>query len=116
VGGRGCGTAGNQERVASSLDAARRAVLGGRFVQAYLPCELPGAPHDLIRLSKVLYFLDLRGIAALGGNRTPLACRRGCHRPLAWPFGKPVASCYVPDGIRQSAAPCVYSRSGFAHC
>ena len=56
------------DAVASVLDAARCAVPGGRFVQAFLPCKLPGGPHDLILLSEVLYFLDLPGIAALGGQ------------------------------------------------
>ena len=56
------------DAVGSALDAARRAVPEGRFEQAYLPCELPSGPHDLILLSEVLYFLDLPGIAALGGQ------------------------------------------------
>ena len=57
------------DAVPSALDAARRAVPEGRFVEAFLPCALPtgpgGASHDLVVLSEVLYFLDRDGIAAL---------------------------------------------------
>lgn len=54
------------DAVETALAAARRAVPEGRFVQGYLPCELPDGEHDLIVLSEVLYFLDRPGLAAVG--------------------------------------------------
>lgn len=54
------------DAVACALDAARRVVPEGQFVQAYLPCDLPDGPHDLIVLSEVLYFLDHDGLFSLG--------------------------------------------------
>ena len=48
-----------------ALEAARRAVPEGRFVQAFLPCELPEGDYDLVVLSEILYFLDPDGIDAL---------------------------------------------------
>ncbi len=48
-----------------ALDAARRAVPQGRFVQGFLPCDLPDGLYDLIVLSEILYFLDPAGIATL---------------------------------------------------
>ena len=60
------------DAVPSALDAARRAVPGGRFVRDYVPCRLPegpnGAGHDLIVLSEILYFLDMVGLSALCGQ------------------------------------------------
>ena len=60
------------DAVDAALEAARRAVPGGRFVRGFLPCELPagpgGRPHDLVVLSEVLYFLDPPGLAALAGQ------------------------------------------------
>ena len=56
------------DAVPRALDAARRAVPGGRFFEAMLPCALPdngGTPYDLIVLSEILYFLDPGGLAAL---------------------------------------------------
>ena len=53
------------DAVDTALQAARRAVPDGRFVQAYLPCLLPDGPHDLIVLSEVLYFLDAPGLSSL---------------------------------------------------
>lgn len=64
------------DAVACALDAARRAVPEGQFVQAYLPCDLPDGPHDLIVLSEVLYFLCHDGLQSLGHqitNRWPAA-------------------------------------------
>lgn len=56
------------DAVETALRAARRAVPHGRFVQGYLPCDLPGGEHDLIVVSEVLYFLDRPGLAHLGGQ------------------------------------------------
>jgi SAM-dependent methyltransferase len=53
------------DAVETALAAARKAVPNGRFVQDYLPCDLPGGDHDLIVVSEVLYFLDTPGLAAL---------------------------------------------------
>lgn len=53
------------DAVDTALAAAGRAVPQGRFVQGYLPCDLPDGPHDLIVLSEVLYFLDPAGLAAV---------------------------------------------------
>ncbi len=54
------------DAVAKALAAARRAVPKGRFVQAFLPGDLPDGPHDLIILSEVLYFLDPPALVSLG--------------------------------------------------
>ena len=54
------------DAVGSALASAKRAVPGGRFVQAYLPCVLPEGQYDLIMLSEVLYFLDQAGLRSLG--------------------------------------------------
>ena len=53
------------DAVETALEAARRAVPEGRFVQGFLPCPLPPGEHDLIVLSEVLYFLDAWGIDRL---------------------------------------------------
>lgn len=53
------------DAVATALEAARRVVPLGNFVQAYLPCPLPDGRHDLIVLSEILYFLDTPGLASL---------------------------------------------------
>ena len=57
------------DAVETALEAARRAVPAARFERLFLPDALPagpdGAPHDLILLSEVLYFLDEDGIADL---------------------------------------------------
>lgn len=53
------------DAVETALQAARKAVPGGQFVQGYLPCPLPDGPHDLILLSEVLYFLDAPGLSSL---------------------------------------------------
>lgn len=58
------------DAVGKALDAARRAVPSGRFVQVFLPGDLPGGRHDLIILSEVLYFLDAPAIVALGQQIT----------------------------------------------
>lgn len=54
------------DAVETALEAARRAVPGGNFVQGFLPCELPDGSHDLVVLSEILYFLDLSGLRELG--------------------------------------------------
>lgn len=54
------------DAVESALDAARRAVPKGHFLQAYLPCDLPDGQYDLIVLSEVLYFLGRDGLVLLG--------------------------------------------------
>jgi SAM-dependent methyltransferase len=56
------------DAVDKALQAARRAVPGGRFEQLFLPAPLPGGPHDLIILSEILYFLDPPGIRALAAQ------------------------------------------------
>jgi SAM-dependent methyltransferase len=56
------------DAVPRALEAARQAVPGGRFVQGFLPCELPDGPHDGIVLSEILYFLDAEGIDALAAQ------------------------------------------------
>ena len=61
-----CRTYTGVDAVACALDAARRAVPAGHFVQTYLPCDLPRGPHDLIVLSEVLYFLCHDGLLSLG--------------------------------------------------
>ena len=60
-----CDTYTGLDAVAIALDAARCAVPLGHFLQAYLPCQLPDGPHDLIVLSEVLYFLDAPGLVSL---------------------------------------------------
>jgi SAM-dependent methyltransferase len=60
-----CETYTGVDAVGTALNAARRAVPLGHFVQAYLPCPLPDGPHDLIVLSEVLYFLDAPGLVSL---------------------------------------------------
>ena len=56
------------DAVEVALEAARRAVPAGRFVQGFLPCELPGGDYDLVVLSEILYFLDPDGIDALAAQ------------------------------------------------
>ena len=58
------------DAVETALNAARLAVPKGRFVQAYLPCDLPDGAYDLIVLSEVLYFLDRAGLVSLGQQIT----------------------------------------------
>lgn len=52
------------DAVETALEAARAAVPGARFVQGFLPCDLPAGDHDLLVLSEILYFLDADGIDA----------------------------------------------------
>ncbi|MDO6587664.1 class I SAM-dependent methyltransferase [Salipiger sp. 1_MG-2023] len=63
-----CGQYTGVDAVETALQAARRAVPGGHFVQLFLPAPLPGGPHDLIILSEILYFLDPDGIRALAAQ------------------------------------------------
>ena len=56
------------DAVPAAVEAARRAVPLGTFVQGFLPCDLPDGDHDLIVLSEVLYFLDAWGIDALAAQ------------------------------------------------
>lgn len=58
------------DAVGIALDAARLAVPSGQFLQAFLPCELPDGPYDLILLSEVLYFLSHDGLLSLGHQIT----------------------------------------------
>jgi len=51
-----------------ALAGARLAVPQARFVQGYIPCDLPGTDHDLVVLSEFLYVLDPAGIAALASQ------------------------------------------------
>lgn len=60
-----CDTYTGVDAVGTALEAARRAVPNGHFVQAYLPCPLPDGAHELIVLSEVLYFLDAPGLRSL---------------------------------------------------
>ena len=57
------------DAVPAALAAARAAVPEGRFVEAFLPCDLPepvmGGTYDLVLLSEVLYFLDSGAIGGL---------------------------------------------------
>lgn len=76
------------DAVACALDAARLVVPDAEFVQAYLPCDLPDGPHDLIVLSEVLYFLDHDGLLSLGNQLA--------HR---WPTAELVAVTWLgPTG------------------
>ncbi|MHA6346880.1 class I SAM-dependent methyltransferase [Roseivivax sp. CAU 1761] len=54
------------DAVPRALDAACAAVPGARFVQGWLPDDLPAGRFDLVILSEILYFLDAPGIARLG--------------------------------------------------
>ena len=60
------------DAVPAALDAARAAVPAGRFVEAFLPCDLPTAPdggaHDLVLLSEVLYFLARKTVRDLAAR------------------------------------------------
>lgn len=56
------------DAIESALAAARRAVPEGRFLQGFLPCDLPDGNHDLILVSEVLYFLDCPGLDALASQ------------------------------------------------
>lgn len=51
-----------------ALAAARRALPRGRFIEGFLPCDLPDGFYDLIVLSEIVYFLDPPGIAALAAQ------------------------------------------------
>jgi SAM-dependent methyltransferase len=91
------------DAVGKALDAARRAVPNARFVQAFLPCDLPAGPHDLIILSEVLYFLDVPSITALGRQIT--------HR---WPNAEVIAVTWLgPSGnpLEGEAALAVFTRA-----
>jgi SAM-dependent methyltransferase len=62
------------DAAATALSSARAALPRGRFVQAFLPCVLPGGAYDLILLSEILYFLDeptLRDLAWQIDRRWP---------------------------------------------
>ena len=54
------------DAVARAVRAARQAVPDGRFVQGWLPDDLPDGAFDLIVLSEILYFLDPPGLTGLG--------------------------------------------------
>ena len=56
------------DAVPRAVEAAQRAVPRGRFVQGFLPCDLPEGDHDVVVLSEVLYFLDVPAIAAVAAQ------------------------------------------------
>lgn len=59
------------DAVPAALAAARKAVPSGRFIEAFLPCDLPPAPggtYDLVLLSEVLYFLSYAGVRDLAAR------------------------------------------------
>ncbi len=60
------------DAVPAALAAARRAVPKGRFVEGFLPCDLPAPAgtqgYDLILLSEVLYFLDRDAIGEIAAR------------------------------------------------
>lgn len=60
-----CGFYTGLDAVPAALAAARLAVPEGRFVEGFLPCDLPGMDHDLVLLSEVLYFLSPEAIRDL---------------------------------------------------
>ena len=69
-----CAAYAGLDAVEVALRAARRAVPAARFVQGFLPCDLPEGEHDLVVLSEVLYFLDgpaIRSVAAQVDRRWP---------------------------------------------
>ncbi len=94
------------DAVETALAAARRAVPGGHFVQAYLPCPLPDGPHDLIILSEILYFLDTPGLVSLGrqiAERWPDA-EVLCVNWLG-PSGNPLEGLEALEAFRSAMAP-----------
>lgn len=90
------------DAVETALEAARRAVPDGRFVQAFLPCPFPAGDYDLILLSEVLYFLDRPGLAAVAQE---IAARCPAAEVLAvtWlgPSGNPLQG---PEALEAFAA------------
>ena len=62
---RRCAAYTGLDAVDVALQAARGALPRGRFVQGFLPCDLPNGYYDLIVLSEILYFLDAAGIEAI---------------------------------------------------
>ncbi|MEQ3626425.1 MAG: SAM-dependent methyltransferase [Celeribacter sp.] len=56
------------DAVPRALRAARQAVPEGRFIEGWLPDDLPDGDFDLIVLSEILYFLDPAGLARLGAQ------------------------------------------------
>jgi SAM-dependent methyltransferase len=56
------------DAVERAVVSARERVPGGTFQMGCYPCPLPGARHDLIILSEVLYFLIPDAIAQLGDD------------------------------------------------
>jgi trans-aconitate methyltransferase len=63
-----CAAYAGLDAVPAALAAARRAVPGARFVQGFLPCDLPQGDHDLVVLSEILYFLDAASLRWLAGR------------------------------------------------
>ena len=64
------------DAVQRPLEAARRVVPEGQFIQGFLPTDLPEGNFDLIVLSEVLYFLSadaIRTLADLIAKRWPAA-------------------------------------------
>ncbi|RYH01348.1 methyltransferase domain-containing protein [Salipiger sp. IMCC34102] len=64
-----CGSYTGLDAVPAALEAARKAVPAGCFVEGFLPCALPAPPqdsgYDLILLSEILYFMGPAGIAEI---------------------------------------------------
>ncbi|MFU8863553.1 MAG: class I SAM-dependent methyltransferase [Rhodobacterales bacterium] len=64
------------DAVNTALEAARKTLPAGTFVNGYYPCDLPEDSFDLVVLSEILYFLDhatLRTLAADIAARWPAA-------------------------------------------
>lgn len=94
------------DAVDTALEAARRAVPDGRFVQGFLPCELPPGDYDLVLLSEVLYFLDRPGLAALAAG-IARRCPRAEVLAVTWlgPSGNPLEGHEALDAFAAAMAP-----------
>lgn len=56
------------DAVARAVRAAQEAVPAARFVQGWLPDDLPQGAFDLIVLSEIVYFLDPSALQRLGAD------------------------------------------------
>lgn len=94
------------DAVETALEAARRAVPQGRFVQGFLPCAFPPGDYDLVLLSEVLYFLDRPGLDALARE---IAARCPAAEVLAvtWlgPSGNPLQGGEALEAFAAAMAP-----------
>lgn len=90
------------DAVKAALETARVSVPEGTFLEAFLPCDLPPGPFDLIVLSEILYFLDPAGLTHLAEQ---LDRRWPCAEVLSvtWlgPSGNPLEGC---DALQRFAA------------